>query len=197
MEFYCYPDSTTVAKDPCPFCEDRITVDDSVSVTLATTCGDVGEFAKIVEEYDEICLEDLKVMEYTCCRTVKNLCSVCPGGTTVGEDYVVLSKEGMGNTRGNMMENAKLFEDSDVYCRSLKTMEFYCCPDSTTGAKDPCPFCGDGITVDYSVAVSAATTCRDVVEFSKIVEEYDEICLEDLKVMEYTCYRTVESICSV
>ena len=95
------------------------------------------------------------------------------------------------------MGDAKLFEDSDVYCRSLKTMEFYCCPASTTGAKDPCPFCEDGITVDDSVAGYGVRTCGDVGEFAKIVEEYDEICLEDLKVMEYTCCRTGKNLSSV
>ena len=118
-------------------------------------------------------------MEYMFCWTVENLCSVCPVGTTVGEDYVVQSNEGEGKTCGNIMLDAKLFEDSDVYCRSLKTMEFYCCPDSTTGAKDPCPICEDGITPTTAFSVFVATTCRDDVEFAKIVEEYDEICLED------------------
>ena len=75
------------------------------------------------------------------------------------------------------MGNAQLFEYSDVYCRSLETMEFYCCPDSTTGSKDPCPFCGDGITIDDSVAVSVATICGNVVEFAKIVEGHVLKCV--------------------
>ena len=103
----------------------------------------------------------------------------------VGEDYVIPSNEGEGNTCGNIMGYEKLFEDSDVYCRLLKTIEFYCCLNSTTGAKDPCPSCEDGITVNDSVADSAATTCAEVVKFTKILKKYDEICLEDLKVMEY------------
>ena len=70
----------------------------------------------IVKEYNEICLEDLKVMKYTCCHTVEYLCSVCPSDATVGDDYVVPSNEGERNTCGNIMGDAKLFEDSDVYC---------------------------------------------------------------------------------
>ena len=145
------------------------------------------EFAKIIKEYDEICLVDLKGVECRCCQRVKNIFSVFPGNSTVGEDSVVPSNEGEGNTCGNIIGDAKLFEDSDVYCRLLKIIEFYCCPDSTTASKDSCPFCNDGITVDDSVAVFSATTSGDIVEFIMIIKKYNEICLEDLKVVEYTC----------
>ena len=135
------------AEDPCQFCPDGLSVDESTSVGQVT-CGRAVADAATTEADDNICGR-IQSLEATCCPSpASDPCPVCPDGLTVDTSTVI--NQAQGSTCGGLLSDALLVESDSDDCESMLGVESLCCP----GESDGCPVCPDGLTVAETTVIN-------------------------------------------
>ena len=175
VEAACCP---TPADDPCSLCSEGVTAGDDFVIDGEDgpiTCADAIKYAIDFEEASETCA-GIKDVEALCCPTpAQNPCTLCAGGITAEEGFVLFGADGL--TCRAFAERVATADASSEACADSQYAEVFCCP---APARRPCPVCAaTGLTAAAGTPLSPDTdgaTCGDLVRYAPGLEEASDLC---------------------
>ena len=193
--------------NPCLICRDGATAGDDFAPYAAdglnATCADFIEEIKALGAESEVCVggyfEEIKSF---CCPTTPPVypCTACPDGVTAADDFIPLADIGLNETCQALIDATVMYEAGSEMCASSQDMiEPLCCP---TEAENPCTICSDGATAGDDFAPFAEYdgdffTCKEYIDFFKLVEKGTEACNYSQLVAGYCCPKTLDNPCNM
>ena len=195
--------NTAPVENPCQVCSgSNVTdVDEGAIVADGMTCGELLAEALLIDanENEAQCSQMKEAGVSACCPgEIVNPCSVCPDGITADDTVLPTAVEGI--TCVEFVAEAMTLDADSAACTLIKDAESTCCPPKSptlSPIADPCVVCGEGITVDESIAVGAGKTCGDLLIDAPLLQATDPDCalMQD---SELTCCPTAaENPCPV
>ena len=195
-----------LAVDPCLVCRDGATAGDDFAPFatdgLNASCADLIEEIKVIESESETCLggsfEDVRSM---CCpgTPLEDPCIICSGGITAGDDFAPSAKfDGDPTTCKLLVDgdySAAIGAGSESCAYSQDSIEPFCCP---TTPENPCIICPDGATADdgfvpFAKYDGVSTTCKEFIDYYKLIEKGSEKCNGSQHVEGHCCPTTLEN----
>ncbi|KAL3823476.1 hypothetical protein ACHAXA_010236 [Cyclostephanos tholiformis] len=177
----CCPD--TLPENPCIVCPDGITVSDDfvpwASSGATDTCKALIDAAAIsYEAGSEICAYYREDYEIYCCPTAAvNPCTICPNGTTTGDDFAPFAELDWNQTCKEYIDYYSQIEKGTETCEFSQYVVGYCCP---TIVEKPCIACPGGITSgdDFTPYAEGGVlmTCKEIIDEYRFLDAGNTFC---------------------
>ena len=109
--------------------------------------------------------------------TNDDLCTICPNGSTAGDNYTPYADIGDFTTCGEIIELAEEYEAGSEDCGLSEAHELYCCP---TVPENPCIICPNGVLAKDDFApyadIGDPSTCAEIIELFTLYETASDFC---------------------
>ena len=193
-----------LAVDPCLVCRDGATAGDDFAPFatdgLNASCADLIEEIKVIEADMETCVNwFFGDVRSACCpgTPLEDPCILCSGGITAGDDFAPYAiYYGDPTTCRQLVDDYSIGAGSESCAENF--IEPFCCP---TTPENPCIMCPDGATAGDDFVPYANDgenrTCKDYIDYYKLVEKGSETCDWSQQDEGYCCPTTLENPCIV